>query len=154
MVISILFSGFCLWVFERPLKEVSGQDFSYSNSFWNAVVTMTTVGYGEIYPKTNWGRFIGIIICFWGVLIVSIFVVSLTNLLTLSPAEEKTYTLLVTLKRKEQLKWHATYVLQAAYWVKRVNWLRASKWAKGKDVKMGRKEFNSIWKFRKQMLKF
>ena len=97
MIISIFFSGFCLRVFERPLRVASKQDFTYSNSFWNAVVTMTTVGYGDFYPKTLFGRFIGIIICFWGVLIVSIFVVSLTNLLTLTPAEEKTYSLLLRL---------------------------------------------------------
>ena len=45
------------------------------------------------------------------VLIVSIVVVSLTNLLTLSSAEEKTYQLLLRLKAKESLKRHATYVL-------------------------------------------
>ena len=101
MVASVLISGFCLRVFERPLNEVSGQHFSYPNSFWNAVVTMTTVGYGDFYPKTKWGRCVGILICFWGVLIVSIFVVSLTNLLTLSPAEEKTFQLLLRLKAKE-----------------------------------------------------
>lgn len=65
---------------------------------------MTTVGYGDFYPKTYMGRVIGVIVCFWGVLIVSIFVVSLTNLLTLSPAEEKTYSLLLRLKSKENLK--------------------------------------------------
>lgn len=111
MAVSIFFSGFCLWVFERPLKDAAGQDFTYSNSFWNSVVTMTTVGYGDFYPKTQWGRFIGILVCFWGVLIVSIFVVSLTNLLTLSPAEEKTYSLLLRLRSKKNLKRHATFVL-------------------------------------------
>ena len=42
---------------------------------------MTTVGYGDFYPKSNIGRLVGIIIAFWGVLFVSLFVVTLTNLL-------------------------------------------------------------------------
>jgi hypothetical protein len=42
---------------------------------------MTTVGYGDFFPKTHMGRVIGTIIAIWGVFLVSLFVVSLTNLL-------------------------------------------------------------------------
>lgn len=55
---------------------------------------MTSVGYGEFYPKTIMGRLVGILICFWGVVVASIFVVTLTNKLTFEPSEEKTYSLL------------------------------------------------------------
>ena len=55
---------------------------------------MTTVGYGDFFPKTTMGRVVGIIICFWGVVVVSIFVVTLTNMLAFEPSEDKTYSLL------------------------------------------------------------
>lgn len=64
-------------MFERPLGDASGQYYTYENSFWNVVVTMTTVGYGDFYPKTIFGRSVGVILCLWGSWIVSLFVVSI-----------------------------------------------------------------------------
>ena len=82
LLISVTLFGFTLRIFERPLSEASGQNFNdISNSFWVTLITMTTVGYGDFYPKSNIGRLVGIIIAFWGVLFVSLFVVTLTNLL-------------------------------------------------------------------------
>jgi hypothetical protein len=115
MVSSVCIYGFLLRVFEQPLKDVSGQDFTLSNSFWNVIVTMSTVGYGDFFPKTTFGRFVGVLICLWGVVVVSIFVVTVTNMLAFDPTEEKTYSLLQRLSHKEELKKQATRVLASAY---------------------------------------
>ncbi len=71
---------------------------------WNVIITLTTTGYGDIYPKTIFGRIIGAIICFWGTFVVSFFVVTVNNMLNFSPSEEKSYTLLLRLYYKEELK--------------------------------------------------
>ena len=42
---------------------------------------MTTVGYGDYFARTSYGRLLTIIIAVWGNLIVSMLVVVLTNLL-------------------------------------------------------------------------
>ncbi len=84
--------GYCLRIFERPLAKQSNQDFNLmSNTIWNVLVTMTTVGYGDYFPKTNMGRIIGLIIAFWGVFIVSLFVVSLSNMFEFDSGEQKAF---------------------------------------------------------------
>src|SRR5207249_472176 len=91
MICSIFGVGFCFRVFERPLGDASHQYFTYENSFWNVVTTMTTVGYGDFFPKTNVGWLFGVLLCFWCTWIVSLLVVSIQVTLKLTPAEEKTY---------------------------------------------------------------
>ena len=81
------------------------------NCMWNVIITLTSVGYGEIYPKTFYGRIVGIIICFWGVFIVSFFVVTLTGMLSFTTPENKAYDLLLRLYYKLELKKNAVSVL-------------------------------------------
>ena len=71
---------------------------------WNMIITLTSAGYGDLFPKTFFGRIVGVIICFWGVLIISFFVVTVTNMLEFSPNEERAYNLLMRLHKKAILK--------------------------------------------------
>lgn len=82
---------------------------------WNTIITLTSAGYGELYPKTFFGRIVGVIICFWGVLIISFFVVTVTNMLNFTPNEEKAYNLLMRLYYKTEMKKKAIGVLQSAF---------------------------------------
>lgn len=56
---------------------------------WLIMVTMTTVGYGDITPITIGGRIIGVIICIWGMFLTSFFTVTLTNYLEFQPGQSK-----------------------------------------------------------------
>lgn len=83
---SITIFAFTLRICERPVNLVlgdeNGMDFeSLENSIWCVIITMTTVGYGDFYPRTLFGRILDIIIAIWGIFIVSMMVVVLSNTL-------------------------------------------------------------------------
>jgi hypothetical protein len=78
-VLSIFVFGVALRTAERPYTFESKQDWDYVwNGMWCMIITMTTVGYGDYYPTTHTGRFIGVLGCFWGTFLISLMVVSLT----------------------------------------------------------------------------
>jgi len=52
---------------------------------------MTTVGYGDFYPHTPLGRFIAIMSCIFGNIMISLMVVSLTTSSEFSPSQRKAY---------------------------------------------------------------
>ena len=44
---------------------------------------MTTVGYGDFFPRTLIGRMIDVVLVVWGTFVVSLMVVVLTNTLNM-----------------------------------------------------------------------
>jgi voltage-gated potassium channel len=55
------------------------------DAFWWGVVTLTTVGYGDIVPKTTAGRFCGVAIMFTGIAVLGVLAGSLASLFNLEP---------------------------------------------------------------------
>mmetsp|Transcript_1371 Transcript_1371/g.1803 ORF Transcript_1371/g.1803 Transcript_1371/m.1803 type:complete len:125 (+) Transcript_1371:1188-1562(+) len=112
LILSIIIFGYHLRIFEQDLTEASGQDFtSLWNAIWNCVITLMSTGYGDLFPKTFMGRIVGIILCFWGFIITSLLVVTVTNMLIFSKNEERAYGLLMRLYYKLELKKSAIKVL-------------------------------------------
>lgn len=111
-VFSLLQLSICLQIFEREVDE----NFSnLTTAMWNIIITLTTVGYGDYYPKTNFGRLIGIITAFWGVFFVSLFVVALTNTLELAESELRAFILLKRLYMRKDLRENACKMIQSRY---------------------------------------
>ena len=50
---------------------------------------MTTVGYGDFYPKTHLGRTVAVIAAVLGSLFVSLMVVAMSESSTLNPPEQR-----------------------------------------------------------------
>ena len=76
-LVSVFACAQMLRIYERPLSEYSGQNFNmFPTSLWNIIVTMSTVGYGDVYPKSRFGRLLGSFCCVWGVILTSMMVVT------------------------------------------------------------------------------
>ena len=78
------------------------------------MITIATVGYGDMYPKTHVGRFIAITACFTGFILISLFVVSTTNWLSFSCSEENSFSLLKRLEYREEIRDRAISALGSA----------------------------------------
>ena len=52
---------------------------------------MTTTGYGDLFAQTNTGRFFSILSFIVGQVLISLIVVSLSEITNFLPAEEKAY---------------------------------------------------------------
>lgn len=72
----IVFSSL-IYVAEKDADHPGqGNQFnSIPSSSWWCVVTITTVGYGDMFPTTTWGKIIGTVTTFTGLIVMAIFVI-------------------------------------------------------------------------------
>ncbi|CAE8626141.1 unnamed protein product [Polarella glacialis] len=60
----LLVSAVIMFYIESPTND----DFqSVADSLWWASAALTTVGYGDVYPTSDWGRFFGSVLSFLGI---------------------------------------------------------------------------------------
>ena len=98
MLITLVSMSYQLRLFERNINSNMN---NITTNMWCMMITMLTIGYGDVYPKSHMGRLIGIVIAGWGVFFTSLFVVALTNMLEFDSTEQKAFNLLQRLQYKE-----------------------------------------------------
>jgi voltage-gated potassium channel Kch len=85
--ISSMIFAFQIYIIERRAALLSayttGISNNYTNALWLVLITITTVGYGDYFPHTDYGRVIILIVAIWGIFIISMMVVVVSNTLTM-----------------------------------------------------------------------
>ncbi len=81
LIFSVAFFSFVIRIAEIPLLLQDNEQGSYPLDFntfiWMTFITMATVGYGDVFPRTPLGRFLTFILCVWGLFLMSIIVIIL-----------------------------------------------------------------------------
>jgi voltage-gated potassium channel len=62
-------------------RLIDKTDFpSFGVALWWAVVTLSTVGYGDVVPHTGWGRLLGSVVILFGVTFIALLIAIVTAL--------------------------------------------------------------------------
>jgi voltage-gated potassium channel len=77
--ITILVMFYCSLAFFSFEKGMNSNVNEFFDAFWWAFITVTTIGYGDIYPVTTEGRIIGMILSLLGVGLFSVITAELAN---------------------------------------------------------------------------
>ena len=110
LIINIILYIMCLFVcsynlriFERYFDEYNESNLgNYLNDLWCVFISMTTVGYGDISPKSLLGRLMIIIGCMFGVFLMGLMVVSVTSYLNIVGVESNVYNILLKSSKMEE----------------------------------------------------
>lgn len=62
----------------------------YFNAIYFIMITMTTVGYGDIFPKTLTGKIIIMFTAVWGAVMISFVVLMVSNAFNMTDLQERT----------------------------------------------------------------
>lgn len=104
------------------------------------ILTMTTVGYGDIYPVTPGGRIFTILATIIGVFVVSLIISQLTALIALEPEQEAAFDEIMN----EEKRKNNAQVLD-----KRIQF-----YIRYKIAKLRKKQFKELFKVQAPYFKF
>ncbi|HUK96236.1 MAG TPA: potassium channel family protein [Gaiellaceae bacterium] len=70
-------------------RLIDRRDFhSFGDGIWWAIVTLGTVGYGDIVPHTTWGRVLGSVVIVCGVTFIAFLTATVTSLFVSADQQE------------------------------------------------------------------
>jgi voltage-gated potassium channel len=102
-------SGVLLLIYTASLavfdKERHGATInSFGKAIWWSITTVTTVGYGDVYPVTDAGRIIAVLLMIGGISLVGVVTAALASWIIQSVAEEESVNQAATAAHIEELR--------------------------------------------------
>lgn len=95
------------------------QDLQYIlNSMWFTIQSVTTVAFGDAFPKTHFGRAVSAISCIFGIFLVSLITASFSAYTEFTSEERKAYIIIKQLQQENNLKIKAWLVVK---WILEIN---------------------------------
>jgi hypothetical protein len=132
LLVSLGLLSFTLRTFEygiiNPINTAlkGNNDLSYlANCFWLIIITMTTVGYGDYFPRSHLGRFVGVIACIIGMLLLSLIVVSFSVITEFTQEEKKAFSKLKKLLALTNMENKAANVITTVLLIKKLSMIKA-----------------------------
>jgi voltage-gated potassium channel len=93
-----------LAVFEKERYLHGATINSFGKAVWWSITTVTTVGYGDVYPVTNAGRIIAVLLMIGGISLVGVVTASLASWIIQRVAEEESESQAATVAHIEDLR--------------------------------------------------
>jgi len=75
----------------------------FENGIWNIIVAITTVGYGDFFPKSHIGRVILVFAVIIGTVIISLTVVALNGIISFDENEMQAFDIVNRINLRNQL---------------------------------------------------
>mmetsp|Transcript_48189 Transcript_48189/g.73365 ORF Transcript_48189/g.73365 Transcript_48189/m.73365 type:complete len:441 (-) Transcript_48189:40-1362(-) len=141
---ALLTLSYAMVIFERPLGDDTNLD-DYENAMWVIIITMTTVGYGDTYPKSPAGRGVAVIASFYAVVLLALAVNAVTQRLSLTRDQMKTLEFLQDIEAKQERKHLAAKVIQRGF--EAYKRLKKDQMAAPDPLKPGKKRISAYPKF-------
>ena len=97
--------SYMLKILSQPITfgENSPKFHNFGNCFWFCIITMTTVGYGDIYPETTLERIVGCLIAILGNIVVALIVSFFQEKINLRNEEENALEFIQRINEKEEV---------------------------------------------------
>jgi len=96
LVFLSLVAGISVWLFERRRNDEmfgDGTAGGIGHGIWWAIVTMTTVGYGDKAPRTAGGRIVALTWMLFSIIFIASFTANITTSLTINELRGKVHGL-------------------------------------------------------------
>ncbi len=100
---AVLFLG-VFSVFDKERYQHGATINSFGKALWWSITTVTTVGYGDVYPVTNTGRVIAVLLMIGGISLVGVVTAALASWIIQSVAVEETASQAATAAHVDELR--------------------------------------------------